>query len=136
MCQVVHDLGQTEHTHGHHGKVDTVLQFGNAKVKTGHTRVHIGTHHTQQQAQNDHTDRFGQGTGGQYHGTDQTQYHQGEVFGGTELEGNFSQGGRKSGQQNRSETAGKERTQRRNGQRGTGTAVLGHLVPVQDGHHR
>src|SRR5690606_26811128 len=43
--KVVHDLGETEHAHGHDREVDTVLQFGNAEIVAGNTRVHIGADH-------------------------------------------------------------------------------------------
>src|SRR5690606_21297885 len=73
--QVVHDFGETEYTHGYHGKVDTVLQLWNTKVVAGHAGVHVCTDHTQQQTQQDHADSFGQGARSQHHSTDQAQDH-------------------------------------------------------------
>ncbi|MNI26530.1 hypothetical protein D3C73_802320 [compost metagenome] len=136
LLQVGHDFGEAEHAHGHDGEVDTVLQFGNAEVVAGNARVDVGADHAQQQTQDDHRDCLGQRARSQHHGADQAQAHQREVLGGAELERHLSQRGSKRSQQQGRHATGKERAQRGDGQRGARTAIAGHLVTVQHGHHR
>jgi hypothetical protein len=67
----------------------------------------------EQQAEHDHPDRLQQRTRREHDGADQAQHHQREVFGRTELEGEFGQRRRKRGDQNRCDAAGEERADRR-----------------------
>ena len=88
-----------------------------------------------QQAQDDHGDGLGQRARGQHHGAHQAQAHQREVFGGTELEGDFGQRGAKAASSVATQPA-KNEPRAAIARGGAGAAVTGHLVSVQHGHHR
>ena len=128
------DLPIPEHTHGDDDEANAVGQFRDVKAETGHTRVHIGTHHAQQEAQHNHGHRLDQRARGQHHRTNQAQNHQTEVLGRAELEGQLGQGRCKGGQDQGTHTTGKEGAHAGSGQGGACSAVTGHLVTVNHRH--
>ncbi|MNK94373.1 hypothetical protein D3C87_1145720 [compost metagenome] len=133
--QVGNDLSVAEHAHGDGDEAQAVGQLRNVEAVARHARVDVGAHQAQQQADQDHADGLEQRARSQYHGTDETEDHQREVFGRAELERDLRQRRRKRGKDQRAHAARKERAQPRGRERGPATPLLGHLVPIDHSDH-
>jgi len=77
-----------------------------------------------------------QGTAGQHHRGDQTNHHQGEIFGCTKLQSDVCQRWRKQCQQYGCESTSHERADCRSGQSLARFALTSHLITVECGNHR
>ena len=70
---------------------------------------------------------------GKYRSTYETENHQTEVFGRSELKGELGQRGRKSGNQKRGHAPGKEAAEGSDAKRRTCASPFGHHMSVQAG---
>ncbi len=75
-AQVADDFAVTKHTHGDDDETNAVGQLRHVKTEARHTRVDVGAHQPQQQAEQNHANGFEQRARRQHHGTNQAQDHQ------------------------------------------------------------
>ena len=136
FLEIDNDLGDTEQAHRDRREVDAVAKLGHVEGEALRSGVHVGADEAEQQPEEHHRDRLGDRPAGQDDGCHETERHQGTVVGWAELLRHERQRLGKQHDDDRSDGAREERADGRNRQRGTGTAIAGHLIAVETGHDR
>jgi hypothetical protein len=133
--EIADDFRKAEDAHGDDDEADAVREFGNVEGHAAGAGFEIRTDHRQQQAGEDHRDRLDERALGENHRENQAEYHQRKIFRGAEQQREAGERRAECGHQDRGDAAREERSDGRNRQRGTGTALTRHLMPVERRHH-
>jgi hypothetical protein len=91
MLEIANDFTEAEYAHRNDDEIDAVRKLRQPKAIARDPRIDVGPDEAENQAEHDHAEGVQQRALRKHEGGDESEHHQGEVFGRTETQRHFGE---------------------------------------------